>query len=279
MATPRSLTVDSSTSGVYHCTSRCVRRAFLCGKDFYTGRDYEHRRGWVNDRVKELAGLFSVEICSYSVMSNHIHVIVRTLPEQVAGWDDEEVARRWLQLYPGPGKSHRRDQRGWLLPPEESDVQKLCMDREKLAIRRERLTNLSWFMRCLNEPIARRANEEDKCTGHFWEGRFGCEKLDDEGDLLACMQYVDLNPIRAGLAETPEDSEFTSAQDRITARRARRQLEHCPAHPTPEQAALIAKARSESTRDAWLAPLGPVLTQTGSPGSSARSVRTTPRKR
>ena len=89
MAIARRLLVDPTRSGVFHCVSRCVRRAFLCGRDTYSGRDYEHRRGWIRDRLRELAGLFAVEVHSYSVMSNHLHVVVRTLPRQVEGWDDE----------------------------------------------------------------------------------------------------------------------------------------------------------------------------------------------
>jgi REP element-mobilizing transposase RayT len=247
MATPRRLLVDPAESGTFHCISRCVRRAFLCGRDAHSGQNFEHRRAWIRDRLRELADGFAIEVRSYSVMSNHLHVVARTLPGRATAWNDEEVARRWLRFFPGPGGKPGR-------PPGEAAIRALCGDPEKLATRRARLADLSWFMRCLNEPIARRANREDDCTGRFWEGRFKCQKLDDEGAILACMTYVDLNPVRAGLAETPEASDFTSAQDRAVARRARRQLAEAPQDPTAAQEPLLAQARAEATRDSWLAP-------------------------
>lgn len=249
MATPRRLLVNPSVSGVFHCVSRCVRRAFLCGRDAYSGRDYEHRRYWIRDRLRALAELFAIEVCAYAVMTNHVHTVLRTLPEQAKDWSDEEVARRWLTLFPGPGGTPGR-------PPESPAIELLSQDAERLEICRERLADLSWFMRCLNEPIARRANREDECKGRFWEGRFQCQRLEDEGAILACMIYVDLNPVRAGIAESLEESDLTSAQDRIVAGEARRQLASAPKDPTPAQAALIEEAKTESTRDGWLTCIG-----------------------
>ena len=160
MATPRRFLVDPAKSGVFHCVSRCVRRAFLCGQDSYSGRDYEHRRSWIRDRLRELTGSFAVEVFSYAVMSNHLHVVMRTLPEQVAGYGDEEAARRWLRLFPGNGGEPGQ-------PPGDDAIRGLCKDTKRLAACRARLADLSWFMRALNEPIARRANREDDCTGRF----------------------------------------------------------------------------------------------------------------
>ncbi|HEX5446082.1 MAG TPA: hypothetical protein VFW87_19805, partial [Pirellulales bacterium] len=85
---------------------------------------------------------------------------------------------------------------------------------------RRRLSSLSWFMAALCEPIARRANHEDRVTGRFWEGRFKSQAVLDESAALACSMYIDLNLIRAGLADTPETSPFTAAYERIAARQA-----------------------------------------------------------
>ena len=87
----------------------------------------------------------------------------------------------------------------------------LAADGEQLAERRRRLSSLSWFMRCLAEPIARQANRKDGCTGRFLEGRTKCQRLLDEAAVLACSVYVDLNPIRAEVVTTPETSADTSA--------------------------------------------------------------------
>lgn len=253
MATPRRLIIDPSQSGVFHCISRCVRRAFLCGRDTASGQNYEHRRAWIRDRLHHLSKLFAIEVHAYAVMSNHLHLVVRTVPEAVEPWSDEQVARRWLQLFAGqrhvpPTASSS--------PPTKAEILAFCRDEDKLGVCWRRLADLSWFMRCLNEPIARRADHEDGCTGRFWEGRFKCQKLEDEGAILACMTYVDLNPIRAGMADTPETSDFTSGQERMAAFQARRLLDKAamdaasePAHPSPIH-------HSPTVYESWRPPIG-----------------------
>ena len=114
--------------GVYHCIARCVRRALLCGIDPYTGQDFSHRKDWIVDRMRELAVLFAIEVCDYSVMSNHLHLVLRIRPDIAGQWSDDEIALRWCRVF------------------------------------------------------------------------------------LACSVYVDLNPIRAGLATTPEESPYTSGR-------------------------------------------------------------------
>jgi hypothetical protein len=98
--------------------------------------------------------------------------------------------------------------------------QTLLGNADRLGACRQRLGSLAWFMKALNEPIARRANREDACTGRFWEGRYKCQALLDEAAVLTCMSYVDLNPIRAGIAENLEASAHTSAVHRIEAIRS-----------------------------------------------------------
>jgi len=98
--------LDPSEVQVVHCVQRCVRRAFLCGRDDVTGQDYEHRRGWIRQRLEFLAGVFSVDCLTYTVLSNHVHLVLRSRPDVVATWSDEEVARRWLTVFP---KRRERD--------------------------------------------------------------------------------------------------------------------------------------------------------------------------
>ncbi|SFN67103.1 transposase [Dokdonella immobilis] len=209
MTSARSLLVDSETPGFYHCISRCVRRAWLCGIDPYSGRSYEHRREWVEQRLLELAEIFAVGIQAYAVMSNHVHVVLRIDPPTAAAWRPEEVASRWIRLFPAMRDSEVDE--AACRQKEET----LLSNADRLAVCRQRLGSLAWFMRSLNEPIARRANREDACTGRFWEGRYKCQALLDDAAVLTCMSYVDLNPIRAGIAENLESSTHTSANHRI----------------------------------------------------------------
>jgi len=208
--------IDESTVGVYHCVNRCVRRAFLCGEDPGSGKNYDHRKEWIQLRLESLAGQYAIDVIGFSVMSNHVHVILRNRPDIVAMWPDSEVARRWWNLFPD-----RRNSDGSPATPRRAELKALAKQIDEL---RGRLSCISWLMRSLAENVARRSNKEDGCTGRFWEGRFKSQKLLDETAILACAIYVDLNPIRATVAETPEDSRFTSAYERIQARaqRARR---------------------------------------------------------
>ncbi len=209
MTQARSSLIDPANTPYYHCVARCVRRAFLCGEDHLTGKNYEHRKSWVVERLKSLAGIFAIEVCAYAVMSNHYHVVLHINTTQGNEWSDKEVLRRWTSLFDGPVLVQQ-----FLA---NKPIGKAARDKvsQFAELYRERLMSISWFMRCLNEYLARRANAEDDCKGRFWEGRFKSQALLDDAALLSCMVYVDLNPIRAGIASTPEQSDFTSLQQRI----------------------------------------------------------------
>ncbi|MEM6468534.1 MAG: hypothetical protein AAF802_03115 [Planctomycetota bacterium] len=204
---------DPAEVCVVHVVQRCVRRAFLAGIDYATGCDYSYRKEWIRRRMEALASVFAVDVLSYAIMSNHMHQILRNRPDVAEQWSDEEVAIRWLRVFPG------RRLEEHLAEPTENDVKTLCRDKERLSEIRRRISDISWFMRALAEPIARMANMQDECTGRFWEGRFKCQRIVDEAGLLACSMYVDLNPVRAAIAETPDQAEHTSAYDRCKARR------------------------------------------------------------
>ncbi len=211
MTRPRSALISLEDTAWYHCVSRCVRRAFLCGEDRATGQNFEHRRGWIASRIKELAHIFAVDVAAYAVMSNHYHVVTHIDRDRALAWSTEEVLQRWTQLFTGPLLVVR------YLSPARAEMGQAELARvyEMAETYRARLHDLSWFMRVLNGTLARQANAEDNCTGRFWEGRFKSQALLDEQALLSAMAYVDLNPVRAGMAETPETSDYTSIQERL----------------------------------------------------------------
>ena len=229
MPKPRYAQVALENTPYYHCVSRCVRRAFLCGEDPTTSRNYEHRRAWIETRLHELAQIFSIELCGYAVMSNHYHTVLFVDHLVAEQWPMSEVIDRWHQLFCGNLLSQRYC-RGEVLSTAESVVLDDCV-----ATWRSRLMDISWFMRVLNEGIARQANTEDGCSGRFWEGRFKSQALLDEAALMACMAYVDLNPIRAKIAKTPE----TSAHISIKKRAQQAKAAYNPNHPQQQAKGLF----------------------------------------
>ena len=102
MTLPRKQLVAVEDTPYYHLISRCVRRSFLCGIDHASGKNFEHRRQWIEERIRILSSLFAIDICSYAVMSNHVHLVVKLVPLQAEDWSDDEVIERWTSLFKGP---------------------------------------------------------------------------------------------------------------------------------------------------------------------------------
>ncbi|MGH3429989.1 MAG: transposase [Mycobacteriales bacterium] len=203
MTIARAHLVDPAVSRWYHCLTRCVRRAFLLGEGT------EDRKVWIERRLQELAEIFAVSVAGFSVMDNHLHVLVRLDPDVAAGWSDEDVVRRWGRLFPPRDKARRP------LPVSEEWVQGHLLNPAWVTRARQRLQSLSWFMKCLKEPLARLANHQDKTRGAFFEGRFKSIAILDETALLTTCAYIDLNPVAAGIAEVPESSTHTSLKARV----------------------------------------------------------------
>ena len=162
MPKPRKTLVSLDATPYYHCVSRCVRRAFLCGDDTLTGKSYEHRRQWIQDRLLALADIFAIDIAAYAIMSNHYHLVLHIDRDTANNWSAAEVIEQWQRLFKGSVLSQRYSQQEKLSRAEQDALN------QQISEWRERLMSISWFMRCLNEPIAREANKEDNATGRFW---------------------------------------------------------------------------------------------------------------
>jgi hypothetical protein len=173
MTQARATRISLADTPYYHCIARCVRRAFLCGVDDFSGRNYEHRRQWIVRKLRTLSAVFAIDICAYAVMSNHYYVVVRVDEDTAKQWKETDVIERWTTLFSAPVLVQR------YLKGEATTTAEITAVGEIIERWRARLTDISWFMRCLNEFIARMANREDNCKGRFWEGRFRSQALLD----------------------------------------------------------------------------------------------------
>lgn len=210
MATPRKLLVDPTVPLFYHVASRCVRRSWLCGKDKVSGKNFNHRKQWLIDRIRFLGQYFAVEVHAYAIMSNHFHLILRYDPLAHLRWTDETVADRWLSVCPP------RSWTGEVDVEAIPEVKRLLLaDAKRLRHVRTQLGSMSTFMKHLKQSIARRANQEDGCKGHFFEQRFYSGALLSEQAVIKAMAYVDINPIRAEIAESIEQCKETSIAERL----------------------------------------------------------------
>jgi hypothetical protein len=243
---------DPGEIAIAHVMNRTVRRCFLLGDDPVSGNNYDHRKVWIEQYLRQLAASFGIDLLGFAILSNHFHLILRSRPDVVQSWDDTEVARRWLTLCP-----HRKTPDGKPLPPTEPELNSIRRCPVRLAEIRGRLSDISWWMRLLCQRVAQRANREDEQTGRFFQDRYRAVRLIDEESLLACAAYVDLNPIRAAMAQTLESSDHTSVQRRIEAMAGQPAAEGI-AGPSPESTDCPDSPVSSHTdrpADAFLSPL------------------------
>jgi len=201
---------DPNEVAIGHIFARVCRRCWLLGDDPVSGKNFDHRKGWIEAYLQQFADAFGIDLLCFSILSNHFHLILRSRPDVVATWDDREVARRWMMICP-----HRKQADGSPMEPTEPEINSIAGCPVKCAEIRQRLSSISWWMRLLCQRVAMRANREDDEKGRFFQDRYGATKLVDEASLLACAAYVDLNPIRAAMCETLEQSDHTSVQRRI----------------------------------------------------------------
>jgi len=233
---------------VVHVMNRVVRRCFLLGTDSVTGKNFDHRKIWIEELLEKQAATFGIDLLGFAILSNHFHLILRSRPDVVATWSDSEVARRWLLLCPV-----RKDDEGNAEDPNEMELNSIRNDPQKLATIRLRLSDIAWWMRLVCQHIAVRANREDGEVGKFWQSRFRAVRLLDEAAILACAAYVDLNPIRAGLCKSLETSDHTSIQRRIESNKAKASKASDSLKVTAKQDSLVPPPVLR--RDSLLAPL------------------------
>lgn len=241
-------TIDPHQVVVAHICNRTVRRCFLMGDDLGSGKNFDHRKVWIEEYLRRFAANFGIDLLGFAILSNHFHLVLRTRPDVVETWSDEEVARRWMMLCP-----LRRKADASPCEPNESEIKSIAGCPIKTKEIRERLSSISWWMRLLCQRIAMRANREEEETGRFWQDRYRATVLADEASLLACAAYVDLNPIRAAMCETLEGSEHTSVQRRIESASVSQQQQASPAQPKERPKAQPACKRESP--DAFLSPL------------------------
>jgi hypothetical protein len=256
MTIARKQLVDTSVTRWYHCISRCVRGAHLCGEGF------EHRKQWIEQRLELLAGNFAVAVAGFAVMDNHLHVLLRLDPQKAAAWSGEEVLRRWLAVYPPPSMDTGNDKivTSWI----EQEGKRPG----RVETLRGRLCELGWFMKALKEPLSRLANAEDGARGAFWEGRYKSIAVLDEEALLATCAYIDLNPLAAGQASTPESSSYTSLRQRVVHVRAKGELDRLKGASQGSVAG--SRAAGDVEQDHWLVPIEDRRRHTGASPASDR---------
>jgi hypothetical protein len=207
----------------------------------------EDRKQWIEDRLQVLSASFSLAVGGFAILDNHLHVLCRLDPAVAESWDAEEVLRRWIAVYPPRALAGDDPQavQAW--------IGQAARDTGRVEQLRQRLADLGWFMKALKEPLARMANKADGCRGAFWAARYKSIAILDSEALLATCAYIDLNPVAAGIAATPETSRHTSIRQRVD--HARRKGKLGALQAARRGSVSGSRAAGNLEQDHWLVPL------------------------
>ena len=200
--------IDLSECTCYHVISRCTRQLHLLGTDSASRAE---RKGLLLQQLERLASFTAVGIAGWSVMDNHLHLLLKVDTDAARSWSDREVARRWLKLHPARDGYRNR------IEVEEGHVDVLVdtPDATLIPELRERLTSISHFMKELKQEMTQQINKLEDTVGSLWAGRFKSKRVVDEAQLLTTLAYIDLNPFAAGVCKKPEAGEHTSLAARL----------------------------------------------------------------
>ncbi len=238
MVIARRLLVRPDVPGCYHLMSRCVRRLHCL--------TYDERRKWVEGCLRQHAMKMAIDVLTFAVMKNHVHIVIRIRPDLAGQWSAREVVDKWLKLVPC------RNSAGDVLDLDDEMRERISSNTEWVQERRARLSSMSWFMRLAKQKISIKMNKADEVTGHFWGERFVSVFLPDRQAVVACMAYVDLNPFRAGECNLPERGGYIGLQIRV---------EHAAFYEKQERAfrehgnEVVSSQGNERQQQQWIEPL------------------------
>ena len=234
--------VDTTVSRWYHCISRCCRKAHLLSDE-----NGFQRKEWIDQRLKELNEIFAISVGGFSTMDSHLHLLLRIDCEEAENWSDQEVVERWFRLYPPRGADRKP------MKPTGEMIEAKLNNSDWVRETRSRLSSLGWFMKCLKEPLARLANQQDGCTGAFFEGRYKSIAILDEEALLTVCAYIDLNPVAAGIVSLPEESPHTSIKERVDHAKSKGRM--CDVEEIRNGSVAASKVSGKVEKGLWLIPI------------------------
>jgi len=195
----------------YHVITRCTRQLHLLADEDGGQDEGSQRKEFLLQQLKRLATFTAVGVAGFSLMDNHLHLLLKVDTDSARGWSDREVVRRWLGLHP-PRDGYRQR-----VEVEDAHIDAVLDDPapERVASLRTKLTSISQFMKELKQEVTQKINRLDNTVGSLWAGRFKSHQVKDEAQLLTTLAYIDLNPFAAGVCDSPETARYTSLAVRL----------------------------------------------------------------